>query len=72
MAAIAKPLAVTHGEFNWPRRNCLDANHEAEHAIRAAIDAVERLGADPLLTDAVTLLSNAKDRVSDWLEGSVG
>jgi hypothetical protein len=69
MTANANPLPSNHGEFNFPRRNCIDANHAAELAIRAAIDAVEGLGADPLLTDAITKLGEAKDRVADWLEG---
>lgn len=67
----ANPLPATHGEFNFPRRNCLDANHAAELAIRAAVHAVEELGADPMLTDAVVKLGEAKDVVSDWLDGKV-
>jgi hypothetical protein len=72
MTANTNPLPVTHGEFGFPRRSCLDANHQAELAIRAAIDAVEALGADPLLTQAVTKLGEAKDLVAGWLEGKTG
>lgn len=72
MTANTSPLPATHGELDFPRRNCLDASHQAELAIRAAIDAVEALGADPLLTDAVIKLGEAKDRVADWLEGKTG
>lgn len=36
-----------------PRRSRLDLHTPAEKAIRDAIEAVERAGAHPLLTDAV-------------------
>lgn len=41
----------------------------AELAIREAIQAVEAAGASVALTDAVTLLSKAQDRVADHVEG---
>jgi hypothetical protein len=52
-----------------PRRICIDRLTPAETAIRAAVDAVERAGAHPLLTDAVVLLGRARDRVADFVDG---
>lgn len=40
----------------------------AELAIRAAVEAVERVGAHPLLTDAVNLLHEAQGRVADYVD----
>jgi hypothetical protein len=68
----ANPLPATYGEYDFPRRAYQDAQHEAEKAIQAAVNAVEALGADPLLTNAVVKLAQAKDHVSDWLEGKTG
>lgn len=70
MTRIVAPLPKQFGEFNMPRRACLQAYHPAETAIREAMAAVEVLGADPLLTDAVTKLMDAKNLVADWLEGA--
>lgn len=41
----------------------------AEHAIAAAVRAVEAAGASLALTDAVNLLSQARARVADHAEG---
>lgn len=41
----------------------------AELAIRAAMYEVEKAGASIALTDAVTLLGKARDRVADHVEG---
>lgn len=41
----------------------------AERAITEAMQAVEQAGASPALTDAVNLLSKARDRVADHVEG---
>jgi hypothetical protein len=51
-----------------PRRIRLDLNTPAELAIRAAVDAVEALPADVRLTDAVVLLSQARERVADFVD----
>src|SRR5690349_2059222 len=40
----------------------------AETAIRNAMIAVEEVGADPLLTDAVILLQQARDKVADYVD----
>jgi hypothetical protein len=43
---------------------------EAELAISKAMEAVEEAGGSPALTDAVTLLAKARDRVADHVEAS--
>ena len=56
-------------ENDIPRRNRIDRMIPAELAIREAVHEVEEAGAHPLLTEAVNLLSLAKDKVSDWHDG---
>lgn len=55
-----------------PRRIDVQRYVPAEHAIRAAVKAVEAMPADPRLTDAVCLLAKAKDRVADFVDGVPG
>ena len=52
----------------FPRRSRLDLYTPAELAIRAAVEAVEAAGAHPLLTDAVILLQQAREKVADFVE----
>jgi hypothetical protein len=52
-----------------PRRVRRDLWTPCEYAIAVAIWMVEEAGTDPRLTDAVILLSRAKDRVSDFVDG---
>ena|ERR1041385_7346322 len=52
-----------------PRRICVDKMTEAELAIRAAMEAVERAGGHIALTDAINLLHLAKNRVADFVDG---
>lgn len=52
-----------------PRRNRLDLNTPAEKAIHDAIQKVEKVGADPKLTDVVVMLAKAKDLLSDYVDG---
>lgn len=59
-----KPLLVD----GFPRRSRTNLWCPAEKAIQAAVDAVEEAGADLLLTDAVNLLIQARDKVADWYE----
>jgi hypothetical protein len=42
---------------------------DAERAIVNAVQAVEALGADVRLTDAVVLLQAARDSVADFVDG---
>jgi len=55
----------------FPRRIRIDLLHPVEKSILKAIEDVELLGADTLLTDAVCLLLKAKDKVSDFYEIAV-
>lgn len=50
------------------RRFNLDLNTPAELAIHKAMEEVEKTGADVKLTEAVMLLSKAKDLVSDYID----
>jgi hypothetical protein len=52
----------------FPRRNQINLYAPAELAIREAVFAVEAAGCHPLLTDAVNLLSAAKEKVADFIE----
>ncbi|MBK1868238.1 hypothetical protein [Taklimakanibacter albus] len=51
-----------------PRRIRVDQMTTAELAIRDTIAVVERAGAHPLLTDAVTLLGQAQAKVADYVD----
>jgi hypothetical protein len=52
----------------FPRRARLDLHTPAERAITEAIHAVEAAGCHTLLTEAVNLLADARDRVADFVE----
>lgn len=54
-----------------PRRSYLPGNTPAEIAIRRAMLAVEEMPAHPLLTDAVNLLQQAREKVADFVDGVV-
>ncbi len=51
-----------------PRRARLDLFAPAERAIWDATQAVERMAADVLLTDAVILLAAAREKVADYVD----
>lgn len=55
--------------MTFPRRNQLDKFTPAERAIWDAVQEVEKAGAHPLLTKAVTLLGEARERVADYVDG---
>lgn len=52
-----------------PRRSRIDLMIPAELAIRDALIAVEALGAHPKLTEVVSTLSDAQNKVADWHDG---
>ncbi len=52
-----------------PRRIRLDKHTPAEKAITDAMCAVEDAGCDPLLSDAVCLLADARNKVADFVDG---
>lgn len=51
-----------------PRRNNFELNTNAERAISIAIREVETEGANNKLTEAITLLSKAKELVGDYVD----
>lgn len=51
-----------------PRRCRVDLMHPAELAIRNAVLAVEEIGCDVRLTEAVILLQEARDKVADYVD----
>ena len=56
-------------ENSFPRRSRLDLMTPAEKAIYDAMQEVEKAGADVRLTDAINLLSQARDKVADYVDG---
>lgn len=56
---------------DFPARARLDKITDPEAHIYNVIQEVEHLGAHPLLTDCVTLLGQAKDKLADWLERDI-
>lgn len=56
---------------NFPRRNRLDLNTPSELSIFNAIQEVEKVGADPRLTDIVIMLGKAKDLLSDYVDSKM-
>lgn len=63
---------VRWGVDKIPRRSRLDKLTPAEKAIRAVIDMVEQVGADPLLTESVILLGKAADKLADYVDREAG
>lgn len=55
-----------------PRRIRLDLLTPAERAIYDAVQAVEAAGCHPLLTDAVVLLQQAREKVADFVDAPAG
>lgn len=51
-----------------PRRCYVDLYIEEERNIQKMVNAVEDLGAHPILTDVVVMLGQAKDRLADWVD----
>lgn len=68
------PLPQTVERFGTQigRRYCLDLYTPAETALRNAFIELEKLGADPVLTNAGCKLQQVQDEIADWLEGKTG
>lgn len=60
-----KPKISDNG---FARRIRVDLMTPAELAISRAVEEVEKAGADVLLTDAVILLAQAREKVADFVE----
>jgi len=69
-----KPMMVKRGEgsgqFEFPRRNCIDQMIPAELAIRSSVQAIEDLPADERLTEIQIRLTELQDRLADWAEST--
>ncbi len=52
----------------YSRRNRLDLMEPSEKIIYEAIQEIEKIGADVRLTDAINMLSGAKELVSDFID----
>lgn len=59
---------VKEESMNIPRRIDLLRNTPAELAIRHALDQVELMGCHELLTEAVVLLGQAREKVADYVD----
>lgn len=64
---MARPRTRSDG---FPTRADMTFMSAAELAITSAMAEVEHAGTSPALTDAVTLLGEARSRVADHFEGS--
>lgn len=53
------------------RRARIDLFVPAEKAIYDAIQIIENMGADVQLTDAQTLLAQAKEKVADYVDSQI-
>lgn len=58
----------TENENHIPRRNQMQQWTPAEIAIFGAMQAVEAAGANPLLTEAVVLLEQAREKVANYVD----
>lgn len=58
-------------DYGIPRRSRLDLNTPAELAITKAMYEIEKLPADVRLTEAVNLLSKAKEKLSDYVDEKI-
>jgi len=66
-AKAIRDLEAKHGVT--PRRIDTLRNTPEEKLIRMAVVKVEDLGAHPMLTKVVTLLSEAREVLADWIDG---
>lgn len=58
-------------QYQTPRRNIADQATAAEKAIDNAMAEVEKLEASIILTDAIGLLTNAREKVSDFIDSKL-
>lgn len=61
-------LCKSNVTATFPRRNRLDLNTPAEKAIYNAMQEVEKVGADPKLTNVIVMLVKAKNLLSDFVD----
>jgi hypothetical protein len=54
-----------------PRRNRLDLNTSEEIAIYDVMQKIEQLGTHELLTECVIKLSEAREKLADWVDKDI-
>jgi hypothetical protein len=55
----------------FPRRSCIYLLTPAEKAVYDAVQAVENVGADVRLTDAVMLLQQVREKLADYFDEQI-
>lgn len=55
----------------FPRRSCVYLLSPAEKAVYDAVQAVENVGADVRLTEAIVLLSQARENLADYFDEQI-
>lgn len=55
----------------FPRRACIYLLTPAEKAVYDAAQAVEKVGADVRLTDAVILLQKVREKLADYFDEQI-
>ena len=55
----------------FPRRSCIYLLTPAEKAVYDAVQEVEKAGADVLLTEAVILLQQAREKLADYFDEQI-
>lgn len=55
----------------FPRRACIYLLTPAEKAVWDAAQAVEKVGADVRLTEAVVLLQHAREKLADYFDEQI-
>lgn len=69
MVLVRTQLHLTGEHMNdIPRRARVDQWTPVEKTINEAVQSVERVGAHPWLTEAVTLLQAAQSKVADYID----
>lgn len=54
-----------------PRRSCIYLLTPAEKAVYDSVQAVEKVGADVRLTDAVVLLQQVREKLADYFDEQI-
>lgn len=57
--------------MGFPRRNMINEMTPAELSIRNAVLEVEKIGADVKLTEAIVLLTKARELVADYVDDNL-
>jgi hypothetical protein len=55
----------------FPRRSCIYLLTPTEKAVWDAAQAVEKIGADVLLTEAAVLLQQAREKLADYFDEQI-